>query len=226
VKPDLEALALLPDGSLLALGSGSANNRREARHVSAQRDRVTAVDLAPLYVALAAPLPDLNIEGAVVWREQLVLAHRGNGRGDNALVLLDLPQVIAGLARGELGSRVLQRVLPLALGDIAGVALTPTDLAVGPDGALWYIAAAEDTDNPYDDGACAGSVIGRLDASLQLAQQQSLATSLKLEGLHWHRSDAQGAHWLLVADADAPDIPAPLLSLSIPARAMPRTENP
>lgn len=217
-KPDLEALLQLPDGSLLALGSGSAANRREARHVfpGSGGNRVAAIDLSPLYAALAAVLPDLNIEGAVVRGDHLVLAQRGNGRGDNALVLLDLAQAMTDLSRGMLGAAGLQRVLPLALGELAGIALTPTDLATGPDGALWYIAAAEDTDNPYEDGACVGSVIGRLDDSLRVERQWQLAPTLKVEGLHFHRRDDAGDHWLLVADADSPTTPAPLLALLVP----------
>lgn len=217
-KPDLEALVQLPDGSLLALGSGSAANRREARHVFPGNggDRVAAIDLSPLYAALAAVLPDLNIEGAVVRGDHLVLAQRGNGRGGNALVVLDLAQAMADLSRGMLGATGMKNVAALSLGELGGVALTPTDLATGPDGVLWYIAAAEDTDNPYEDGACAGSVIGRLDNALRVERQWQLAPALKVEGLHFHRRDDAGDHWLLVADADSPATPAPLLALLVP----------
>lgn len=215
-KPDLEALVQLPDRSLLALGSGSSPQRRSARRVSLHDGRVAPIDLAPLYTALASQLADLNIEGAVVRQDLLILAHRGTRRGGSALVLLDLEQAMIDLGRGLLGAGNVRRVQSLDLGAQGGVAHGPTDLALGPEGKLWFLASAEDTGNPYDDGACLASVIGCLDEQFHVDRQWQLRPTVKVEGLCFQQSDAGGERWLLVADADSADIAARLFSVQIP----------
>jgi len=65
-KPDLEALAALPDQRLLALGSGSTKHRDRAAAIDG--DAVVEVDLGPLYDALRDRLDRLNVEGAAVGR--------------------------------------------------------------------------------------------------------------------------------------------------------------
>lgn len=210
LKPDFEALMSLPADSLLALGSGSTERRCRGCLVEAGNVRV--IDLNPLYGALAEHFQDLNIEGGVVYHEQVLLAQRGNGRGrENALVLLDLPQVLRDLEGGQLSAATLQRIVPLQLPALGGVPLSLTDLSVAPCGALYFTASAEATDSSYLDGACVGSVLGRLDAQLNIVALNRLAPVVKIEGLAFQ---ADGRP-LLVADADDPAIAAPLFSLDI-----------
>ena len=215
-KPDLEALLRLPDGALLALGSGSRPNRR--RGFLLRDGQVQPIDLAPLYTALEAGLPALNIEGAVVRGATLLLAHRGAGNQPSALVTLDLAAALADLMQGRLGAAALRAVQALELGRLGDAPLTVTDLALHPDGRLWFSAAAEATDNPYDDGAIRGSVIGWLDAGGAVVWQAEIAPVCKIEGLQWLATDADGSgsRWLGVTDADDPERPAPLLELRIP----------
>jgi hypothetical protein len=208
LKADFEALLLLPDGALLALGSGSTPRRCRACLIQAGVVRI--IDLNPLYQALAGHFQELNIEGAVVHRGQLLLAQRGNGAGgENALVFLDLPQVLHDLERGQLSAAALLRILPLSLPDLDGVPLSLTDLCVNPAGELYCSAAAEATDSSYLDGACVGSVLGRFDQDCNLLQLARLLPPVKIEGLAFQ---ADG-RLLLVADADDPNIPAPLFAL-------------
>jgi len=208
VKPDFEALALLPDGALLALGSGSTAQRR--RGCLFRAGKVSLIDLSPLYLALETHFPELNLEGAVLHGGQLVLAQRGNGvAGDNALILLDLQQVLADLAEGRLSGAGLLRVLPLALGDLAGVPLSLTDLAVDPLGRLYFSAAAEASASTYLDGPCAGSVLGRFAEDFSVASLIRLDPPVKIEGLAFEPN----GHLLLVADADDPQLRAPLFRL-------------
>jgi hypothetical protein len=208
LKADFEALLLLPDGSLLALGSGSTERRCRGCLIAAGDVRV--IDLNPLYRALAGHFQELNIEGAVVYRGQLLLAQRGNGRGrENALVLLDLPQVLHDLAAGQLSAAALQRIVLVQLPELDGVPLSLTDLSVAPSGALYFSATAEATDSSYLDGACVGSVLGRLDTDLAISELMRLSPVVKIEGLTFQ---ADGRP-LLVADADDPTIAAPLFTL-------------
>jgi hypothetical protein len=208
LKPDFEALLSLPGDRLLALGSGSTERRCRGCLIEAGSVRV--IDLSPLYQALAGSFQDLNIEGGVVYCGQLLLAQRGNGRGrENALVLLDLAQVLRDLQDGQLSTAALQRIVPLQLPELDAVPLSLTDLGVAPSGALHFTAAAEATDSSYLDGACIGSVLGRLDSQLAIAALSRLTPVAKIEGLAFQ---ADGRP-LLVADADDPAIAAPLFTL-------------
>ncbi|VXB30687.1 conserved hypothetical protein [Pseudomonas sp. 8BK] len=207
-KPDFEALLSLPGDCLLALGSGSTERR--CRGCLVEADTVRVIDLSPLYQALAGHFQDLNIEGSVIYRGQLLLAQRGNGRGrENALVLLDLAQVLRDLQDGQLSTAALQRIAPLQLPELDGVPLSLTDLSVAPGGALYFTASAEATDSSYLDGACVGSVLGRLDAQLAIVELSRLTPVVKIEGLAFQ---ADGRP-LLVADADDPTIASPLFTL-------------
>jgi hypothetical protein len=191
VKPDIEALALLPDGSVLALGSGSTPARERAWRWSPGQ-QPAALELASLYAELRDALPDLNIEGAAWTGGQLWLAQRGNGAGGaNALVRADV-------GRG----RVLE-VVPVALGEVGGVALTLSDLDPLPDGRLAFSASAEDVASTYHDGEVAGAALGVLDPRTgEVERLELLPEPLKVEGLCGD---------LLVADADDDAHPAPLL---------------
>ena len=201
-KPDLEALALLPDGSLLALGSGSTDRRMRAVHVD--RGRAEPDDLAPLYAALRAEIAELNVEGARVVGDALVLSQRGNGRRrENALVRLRLAVVQAGIARGAIDPDAVVAVTPVALGNLDGVPLSITDLCADGAGRLWLSAVAEDTDDPYLDGPCAGSIVALIDEPLL---PRRLDPAAKIEGL----AEAPDGSFRLVADADDPRSPAPL----------------
>lgn len=208
LKPDFEALLSLPGDGLLALGSGSTERR--CRGCLVESGSVRVIDLSPLYGALAERFQDLNIEGGVAYGGQLLLAQRGNGRGrENALVLLDLTQVLRDLQDGQLSAAALQRIVPLQLPELDGVPLSLTDLSVAPSGALYFTATAEATDSSYLDGACVGSVLGRLDAHLAIVELNRLTPVVKIEGLAFQ---ADGRP-LLVADADDPTIASPLFTL-------------
>lgn len=207
-KPDLEALCALPDGRLLALGSGSRRNRARCSLFDPVANEARVIDAAPLYDSLEADLPELNIEGACVFGSTLVLAHRGNSAGAcDALVLLDWASILAGLTGGTLPVAARLALIPVQLGDTDGARLTLTDLATDGAGQLCYSATAEVTANRYDDGPCAGSVIGRFDATFQPTQQWRVPGRFKVEGLACLRA----GQWLLVADADDPEVPSPLL---------------
>ncbi|MBM7062432.1 hypothetical protein JQX08_17095 [Pseudomonas sp. UL073] len=211
-KPDFEALARLPDGALLALGSGSTVQRR--RGCLVRGGEVQVIDLGPLYRHLEQAFAELNIEGAVVRGEQLLLAQRGNGAAaQNALVLLDLARVLSDLAAGQLSAAAVQRLIAVPLGELDGVPLGLTDLALDARGRLYCSAAAEASASTYLDGACSGSLLARFDEEFQLVWQARLQPAVKIEGLACH---ADG-HWLLVADADDPQRPASLFRLAADA---------
>ncbi|MDP3233891.1 MAG: hypothetical protein Q8S33_28255 [Myxococcales bacterium] len=201
VKPDLEALALLPGGGLLALGSGSSPRRR--RGALLRDGKVSVVDCTELFTSLEQQFEALNIEAAVVVGDQLVLGQRGNGPGQqNALVRLTLADVTRGLERGAIGSWAVEGIEALDLGVLDGVPLTLTDLSLSLDGELYFAAAAEDT-------SCVGSIVGVL-GPRGVVRRARVAPLVKIEGLAQLDAD----RWVLVSDADDPAVPAQLLVAS------------
>lgn len=224
-KPDLEALALLPampgyaQGALLALGSGSRPNRQQALllaldELGAVRGAPRLIDLAPLYAALHLQFADLNIEGAFVLGQQLLLLQRGNqGQAGNAAVYFAWPAVQAWLL-GQAPAPLPQAVQVMALGELDGVALGFTDGAALADGRWLFSAVAENTTDSYRDGACMGTVLGLVEADGRIRRLASLGAQWKVEGLALQQ---RGQRLLLnlVTDADDPRIAASLLALEL-----------
>jgi hypothetical protein len=223
-KPDLEALALVPDpgqqgrSALLALGSGSTGRRMRAVLLPLAGDEPLVgerriLDLSPLYAAIENEIGPLNIEGAATDGAILRLAQRGNGGGRNALIDVEL----AALGASSLGAQALLAVRPVELPKSAGgVPYTLTDLTALGDGRWVFTAAAEDTANAYDDGEIAGSAIGVLDAAGAVLQLFAVDRRVKLEGVH-AEVVAGGIAVEVVTDNDAPDEPAQLFRALLPA---------
>lgn len=217
VKPDLEALMELPDGRLLALGSGSRSRRESGFLIDPAGSSARRIDLAALYASLRSSLGEINIEGAAYPGSRLVLAHRGVGeQGGGALVFFD---VHAGLDFHEdrFPDLSAEAILPVDLGRLDGVPLAITDLAMHPQRGLYFCAAAEATEDAYLDGRCSGSVMGRFDEAYSPCEVRRLRPDLKVEGLCWWKTADGLDHWLLVADADDPAQQSPLFTLTTPA---------
>lgn len=232
-KPDLEALALLGPGLLLALGSGSRKNRARGAAVRLdagadgwRRATIRRVDLGPLYEAIEADLPHLNIEAAAAVGPVLRLLQRGNGASRrSAVVDLDLAGARAAIDEDRpLDGSLVRAILPAHLGDLGGVPLGFTDASPTGDGRLVFTAAAEDTDDAYLDGACAGSAIGVLGPGAEVEWIDRVDLPLKLEGVHATLgADRSSLELLLVADADDPSVRSPLLAatIALPPRPSP-----
>ncbi|HET6582431.1 MAG TPA: hypothetical protein VFG69_03265, partial [Nannocystaceae bacterium] len=210
-KPDLETLSALPDGRLLALGSCSRPWRERA--VLVDRDAVVEVDLGPIARALADRFDRVNIEGACVLGSQLLMATRRTGAtGRNAIVRLDLARVLAMLdaAPARIETTALVDVLEIELGAEQGVPFGFTDAAAWNGGVL-FCAAAENTDDPVDDGICVACTIGWLDASFEVRRRWSVTPRAKIEGIAVGDDDVLYA----VADADDRGVLAPLFRAAL-----------
>ncbi len=226
-KPDLEALCRLPPlagcphGALLALPSGSTQERLRGALLPLAADGTLAgepraVDFATLYTQLARELGPLNIEGAAVTGSRLRLLNRGNGtQGADALVDLDAERTLRALETGGLGADTLRTVRRWDLGEAGGVRLSFTDAAPLPDGRIVFTAAAEDTRDAYADGPVKGSAVGLLAPDGTPLFLEGVDAPVKLEGVD-ARLEAGRIHLLLVADADDPAVAAPLLEAEFP----------
>ena len=191
-KRDMEALVHLPrstthpHGALLALGSGSKPQRCTGvvlalDAVGAISGAPTQLDLSLFYAKLADEIGHINIEGAVVIADELRLLNRGNKKnGINACVALSLSNFLLSSA-----SRYpkIGRLQPIELGKIDGVQLCFSDAAALPNGGMLFTAAAENTDDSYLDGPCAGNVIGILDKHMRLRFVEELDNKQKVEGV-------------------------------------------
>lgn len=241
VKPDFEALVLLPPapqhthGALLLLGSGSTpqRNRGLLLTLSAQGlpDRAPLpIDCTGLYTALAREFGIVNIEGAAVQNDRLLLLQRGNSRhGSNAIVQLDLTALLREIAQSQqvmapaalyaaIGNAALLHIERYNLGAIDGVALGFTDAACLPDQRLLALAVAEDTDDAYTDGATLGSYLCRFDYNNRLEKIIALATPAKTEGIAvWQSGPGIETVLAFVTDADDENRPARLLTAPLAA---------
>lgn len=210
-KPDLEGLCALPGDRLLALPSGSTARRRRGALVSlgpgGEVRRCEGLELGPLFDRLARETTELNLEGAALTPEGLWLAQRGNRSTPSALFLVNPRRLEQGQAPG---ADDFVRAVPLSLGEVGGVPLTPTDLFPLRDGALLLTAAGEDTADSYHDGACVAAAVAVVETTGRLRRLEPLSPVHKVEGVHAVERDG-ALSLLLVADPDDPSIPAPLL---------------
>lgn len=205
VKPDFEILLALPlaQGTrLLALGSGSTPQRMRGALIdlSGTGDPATVdlIELRPLCAALAPLVPEINLEGAVLRGEGLLLFNRGN-QNHPASHIVEVP--LAALLAGGPVSAALRAELHLPMSN--GVPLTVTDACQLESGQILLSAVAEATADSYADGALAGAALVTLDADFKVLTVKPIAPVLKVEGLA-ALVTAQGMQVLCVTDADDP----------------------
>jgi len=217
-KLDLEACAALPDGRLVAFGSGSTR-ARERLVVLGEADSVRVVDAPALYAQLRGEAAfagsELNVEGALVVSDALRLFQRGNGAPlagaspVNATVDLSLQEFVRWLDGGS-SLPLLHDVTQYDLGHTQGVPFTFTDAALMCDGRVAFLACAEASPDTYRDGEVLGCCFGISDyKSVRLGpivHADGHPTRLKLEGIE--SRPASPGSFDVVADMDRPDEPA------------------
>jgi hypothetical protein len=216
-KLDLEACVTLPNGLLVALGSGS----------TPARERLVVWDYgeAPTVVAKPAFYRDvraaatrgtarLNIEGAVVRGGRLVLFHRGNdvqGFSENAILEMSCGE-FEGLVAGRQETVRIARVTTVDLGTERGVPFGFTDAVVLDEDRVVVLACAEDSACALSDGAVLGCRVGMLAGdTLEMVDIHDASGSrsmLKLEGIE--RRGASITEFDVAVDVDRPFAPAML----------------
>jgi len=229
-KLDLEAILSLEDGRLVAFGSGSSPARERVVVVDPRSPgdaRVRVVGAPALYAALRADPrfsgSELNVEGAVLLPDRLLLLQRGNGapRGEqapcDAVGVLDRAVLEALVAGHEAGSPRLRAVTRYVLGTARGVRLGFTDAAPLPGGGFAFLAAAEASPDAVRDGEVVGTALGvvtddgaRIGALVDEAGAPLLD---KVEGLALDPREP-GRAWVVV-DADDPHRASELCELAV-----------
>jgi hypothetical protein len=212
LKPDFEILFALPalgeggDPAICAMGSGSTDQRMRGVLVNLDTGDVVVRDLQPLFAALALLVTEINLEGAVVRGDRLLLFNRGNMQNPETCIFETTLRAITG---DEAIAVTLVKTLALPL--IDGVPLTVTDACSLDDRHILLSTVAEVTDDSYADGAILGAAIVVLDAKLNVVVIEPLEPICKIEGIS-ARCIATGAELLCVSDADDPDMPSSLFS--------------
>lgn len=215
-KPDFEILLALPaiNGRaglrLLALGSGSTDQRNRGLELEfdamGQLREAQMLDLQRLYAEIALLVPEMNLEGAVVKGDELLLFNRGNiSNPDTHILATKLSSLTTPNSLGPTQRK--QLLLP----SVDGVPLGVTDACLLGDGKILLSAVAEATEDSYADGAVVGSAAILLDERLEILTIQQFDPSRKVEGISGRRV-AAGIEMLCVTDADDPDKPAGLYS--------------
>lgn len=224
-KLDLEACAALPDGRLVAFGSGSSR-ARERLIVFRPEGEHRVVDGTELYAHLRALTEfagsELNLEGAVVVGDALKIFQRGNGAPREHLLPVDATgdfdlRAFARWIDGRGPHPVLERIVQYELGEVDGVRITFTDAACAGETGVTFLACAEASPDAVRDGAVMGSVVGFIEGdrarTVPILDADGHACRSKLEGIE----PVPGApdEFEVVADMDRPDEPATLYRLRL-----------
>jgi hypothetical protein len=171
-KPDAEVLTLLPNSngagrdSLLALGSGSKKNRRMAALIALDdagdiSGEVNLIDLSLFYDFLKKGVGKLNIEGAAILKDSVLLFQRGNKKNKlNASIRIALDDFYRLLHEPQKYYEPRIQITPYDLGEVDQVPFCFTDATALPSGEIIFTASAENTSDSYLDGMCMGSLIG------------------------------------------------------------------
>jgi len=219
-KPDFESLFRIPSAEtgqlqLCALGSGSTHRRRRAAVITIDHRgdvaRIDVLDMAALFAALDKAVAEVNIEGAIVRGDELLLFNRGNNlRPQNTIITVNLAQALSG------GNVDILASSPIDLPTMSGVSLCVTDACAMNDGSILISAVAEDTDDSYRDGAVIGAAICVLTSDLRLDRIEKLSSPIKIEGIQGWRED-RSIHVIAVSDPDDPAQPGGLFDCTMPA---------
>jgi hypothetical protein len=217
-KLDLEACVTLPDGRLVAFGSGSLPARERLVVWDGRRPPVV-VAASSLYgdlrAAVTAGRTRLNVEGAAVSGPIIKLFHRGNDvRGSdatasNAIVEIEVEALEEWLRDGQRSPRIVG-VTPVELGVERGVPFGFTDAVALDADRIVVLACAEDSACAITDGDVLGCRVGLLDErGLRVADIYDAAgerTTLKIEGIE--RRLGSSTEFDVVVDVDSPSSPA------------------
>ena len=225
-KPDLETLIELPAsgelpfGALLALGSGSRQNRQTGVIVvfdahAGLTGVPRLIDLAALYAPLRHALRDLNIEGGLIRGNDFLLLQRAHqGQARNVCMRFAWHEVRPWLLGRDVAVPQALDHVGYELGAIDGVTLGFSDATVLPDGAWVFSAVAEATSDSCHDGACTGSAIGVVAPDGRLRSLQHLEGPWKVEGIAATQlGDGAKLQLTLVTDADDRARPASCLEV-------------
>lgn len=212
-KPDFEALSCIIFNEqlhLLVMGSGSTEKRKQALLYNPSNHQVQTLldkldyDYLQNSVALTGGA-DLNIEAVCSDNHHLYIFQRGNINHFHGVLVFDLEKIQAHKSLENALIRSFNLTLPEINGSVSGI----SDAYFFVDkNVIVATAAVEQTLNTYDDGAVLGSYIlvlspkGEVLNSFLIQDAEGNTLAIKVEGITWLESNADGEVFLLVTDSD------------------------
>lgn len=212
-KPDFEALSCIIFNEqlhLLVMGSGSTEKRKQALLYNPSNHQVQTLldkldyDYLQHCVALTGGA-DLNIEAVCSDSHHLYIFQRGNINHFHGVLVFDLEKIQAHKSLENALIRSFNLTLPEINGSVSGI----SDAYFFADkNVIVATAAVEQTLNTYDDGAVLGSYIlvlspkGEVLNSFLIQDAEGNTLAIKVEGITWLESNADGEVFLLVTDSD------------------------
>lgn len=212
-KPDFEALSCIIFNEqlhLLVMGSGSTEKRKQALLYNPSNHQVQTLldkldyDYLQNSVALTGGA-DLNIEAVCSDNHHLYIFQRGNINHFHGVLVFDLEKIQAHKFLENALIRSFNLTLPEINGSVSGI----SDAYFFVDkNVIVATAAVEQTLNTYDDGAVLGSYIlvlspkGEVLDSFLIQDAEGNTLAIKVEGITWLESNADGEVFLLVTDSD------------------------
>jgi hypothetical protein len=212
-KPDFEALSCIIFNEqlhLLVMGSGSTEKRKQALLYNPSNHQVKTLldkldyDYLQNSVALTGGA-DLNIEAVCSDNHHLYIFQRGNINHFHGVLVFDLEKIQAHKSLENALIRSFNLTLPEINGSVSGI----SDAYFFVDkNVIVATAAVEQTLNTYDDGAVLGSYIlvlspkGEVLNSFLIQDAEGNTLAIKVEGITWLESNADGEVFLLVTDSD------------------------
>ncbi|MBB2147671.1 DUF6929 family protein [Pedobacter gandavensis] len=199
LKPDFEAITSY--GNVIYLfGSGSRENRTQMVKLDAATKKVIETrNISALYKKMQGIArinsDNFNIEGVVFTGSDWYFFNRGNGgAGKNGFFK------VTGASLSK-PSKISFKEIQLP--EIKGVSCGFTD-AIEVDGKLYFLAAAEDSNSTYQDGAVFGTLIGCIDIEkMTLDFTQQITDQHKFEGITLKHKTAGLLSFLLCEDNDS-----------------------
>ncbi|MDA3507055.1 DUF6929 family protein [Acinetobacter junii] len=212
-KPDFEALSCIIFNEqlhLLVMGSGSTEKRKQALLYNPSNHQVQTLldkldyDYLQNSVALTGGA-DLNIEAVCSDNHHLYIFQRGNINHFHGVLVFDLEKIQAHKSLENALIRSFNLTLPEINGSVSGI----SDAYFFVDkNVIVATAAVEQTLNTYDDGVVLGSYIlvlspkGEVLDSFLIQDAEGNTLAIKVEGITWLESNADGEVFLLVTDSD------------------------
>jgi hypothetical protein len=204
-KPDFEAITL-NGNELHVFGSGSTKKRNRQLIFNTKTKQTSEVNLEPLYQKIKKEShisnDDLNIEGALYYKDNLHLFQRGNGaNAKNGIAIVN--------NNGNINFQNIK------LPKIKHVETSFTD-AILVHNKIYFLASAEDTISTYDDGEVLGSIIGCIDIeSFKIDFTIQISNSHKFEGITLFKKSESHLEFLLCEDNDTEELETKIYKLTI-----------
>lgn len=215
LKPNFEALAHYRN-SIYLFGSGSTQNRTNMVQMNVKTKAITTVlNLSALYKRMqelaGINAENFNIEGVVHTGATWYFFNRGNGNfGKN---------IIFTFHGKDLTSNSRITFTEFKLPQISGTPTSFTDAILVED-KFYFLAAAENTNSTYHDGAISGSIIGCIDVKkMKIQFTKEISDRHKFEGLTLKHHTADELSFLLCEDNDSDQLQADIYLLKLKHRS-------